>query len=309
MEIELESVTSLRFVDGAPVRAASAVAPLAGGLLVVQDDAAHAAWWSGGQATSVRIVPPVEGLDVFGDATGTKHLKPDLEAACSVTVAGGPAVLLLGSGSGPRRMRAVLVRPGHPVPVAGSPADLTELYVRVAAALEVDLEQLNLEGACVVGNVLRWWQRGRPEAGLPTGSVDVDLGALLAAVRGSGHTYDVGVRGARTHDLGSFEGVGLGITDAVTLAHSDAASVLVSAAAEDTDDPREDGPVVGSVLALLEHSGAVRTVELPRVAGRVAKVEGLCLLDQQTAGARVLAVVDADDPEAPSLALHLRVRW
>ncbi len=85
MEIVLEGVRELRFTDGAPVRAASGVARFGDGFLVAQDDATHAAWFSDGPATPVRLLPPSEGRDTFDEASGTKHLKPDLEAACEVT--------------------------------------------------------------------------------------------------------------------------------------------------------------------------------------------------------------------------------
>ena len=54
----------------------------------------------------------------------------------------------------------------------------------VAAALSLDAEHLNLEGACLVGDALRWFHRGLPSAGLPSGSVDIDLSTALAAVLG-----------------------------------------------------------------------------------------------------------------------------
>ena len=50
------------------------------------------------------------------------------------------------------------------------------------------------------------------------------------------------------------------------------------------------------------------TVLLPEPDGRVAKVEGLALLDWGDEGGRVLATVDADDPEVPSAVLTLEVR-
>lgn len=41
--------------------------------------------------------------------------------------------------------------------------------------------------------------------------------------------------------------------------------------------------------------------------GRVAKVEGLALLGHAAGAVRLLAVVDDDDPESPSMELVLRV--
>lgn len=310
MDVEVEHVTALRFDDGTPVRAASAVVAFGDGWLVAQDDATHAAWVRPGGVTPVRALPPVRGLDTFEEARGTKALKPDLEAA--FVVPGGlghveGAVVLLGSGSSPARVRGALLRPpGAAGPEPPVVADLAALYAAVARRLGVDADLLNLEGACVVGDVLRWFQRGLPDAGVPTASVDLDVRALLAALRGDVHAADVPVTGERRYDLGGARGVGLAVTDAVALADG---AVLVSAAAEDTPDPRDDGPVVGAVLAVLD-GGVVRDrADLPHVHGAVAKVEGLGVVERTGDGVRLLATVDADDPAQPSLAVGLRVRW
>lgn len=289
MRVEVEQVTALRFPDGTPVRAASALAPFGDGFLVAQDDATHGCLVAPGGATSrVRLLPPVEGHDVFGVADGTKHLKPDLEAACPVP--GG--VLLLGSGSTPARMRSVLLRPDLTTEVH----DRSAAYAAVAAALAVPAAALNLEGACLVDGRLRWFQR-RPAA-----SVEVGVGALDAP------------GGVRRHGLGDVDGVALGITDAVSVGSVGSVGphgrqVLVSAAAEDTPNAYDDGPVVATALALLGDGGEPLDVGvLPAVGGRVAKVEGLAVLDWSATGGRLLAVVDADDPEEPSALLTLRVR-
>ena len=84
MHVELEDVEELRFDDGSPVRAASAVTRLGDGVLVVQDDSTHAAWRTHGQTGRVRLLPAVDGLETFDERSGTKHLKPDLEAAAGV---------------------------------------------------------------------------------------------------------------------------------------------------------------------------------------------------------------------------------
>ena len=47
---------------------------------------------------------------------------------------------------------------------------------------------------------------------------------------------------------------------------------------------------------------------LPLIEGVVAKVEGLMLVEASGEWARLLAVVDGDDPRAESLAVTLRVR-
>lgn len=296
MRVELVDSGLLRFEDGTPVRAASAIAGYGDGWLVAQDDATHGCWWRDGVGTPVRIVPAVEGHEVFSEEAGTKEHKPDLEAAVAVD----DGVLLLGSGSTTARMRGAIVRPDT-APVIG---DLTDLYARVAALLDVQPDVLNLEGACLVGGALRWFQRGLPAAGVPTASVDVDLDALLAALTADVGGGTVGIRGARRYAITSDQDLALAVTDAVALPDG---RVLASAAAEDSPNAYDDGPVLGSALALLDGEVTVATVMLPEPDGRVAKVEGLALLSWSDEGGTLLATVDADDPEVPSALLTLDV--
>ncbi|MCU1431063.1 MAG: hypothetical protein JWP95_168 [Actinotalea sp.] len=312
MQIEVEDVVSLHFADGSPVRAASAVVPFGDGLLVAQDDATHAAWLRGKDVEAVRVLPAVDGSDTFEEAAGTKHLKPDLEAAFEAGPDGG--VVLLGSGSSPARMRAVLVRPPtDDAPVTVVATDLSPVYASAARLLAVDLDLLNLEGACLVGPDVRWFQRGLPSAGTPTASVDVDLAGLLDALTGAAPASDVRVASPRHYELGAIGGVGLAVTDVVALPDG---TLLVSAAAEDTADPRDDGPVVGSVLAVLDDGAVVAAAPLPTIHGTVPKVEGLALLDvlgRRSDGTgstvRLLATIDSDDPTSPSLAVSLLASW
>jgi hypothetical protein len=304
LRVELEGFRRLHFDDGSGVRAASGVAPLGDGWLVAQDDAAHAAWLREGRVERVRIVPPIDGHDVFSSDAGTKHLKPDLEAACPVEHDGQPGVLLLGSGSTPARMRAALVTlDPDPVVVV---TDLAPLYARVAEVLQLPPEDLNLEGASRLGTTLRWYARGNLNAGVPSASVDVELAELMAAVTGRAEAGAVAVRRPVVYDLGSVDGVGLTVTDAVALPDG---RTLISAAAEDTPNAVDDGPVVASAVALLDGDDLLSIAVLPEVDGEVAKVEGLAVVTADRTGAQLLAVVDDDDTEVASLALTLRVRW
>ena len=189
-------------------------------------------------------------------------------------------------------------------PVVGDLSDALRAGRRGAWGCAPDA--LNLEGACVVGDDLRWFQRGLPAAGVPTASVDVDL-------RGAPRRRDRGRPAGRQSRWATFGtttsrragGLALAVTDAVTLPDG---RVLVSAAAEDSPNTYDDGPVLGSALALLDGDVAVATVALPEPDGRVAKVEGLAILEWGDHGGRLLATVDADDPEVPSAVLTLAVR-
>ncbi|WP_322921711.1 DUF6910 family protein [Nocardioides renjunii] len=304
MDVELLSADRLRFDDGTPVRAASAVAALGDGHLVVSDDATHAAWFRRGTATSVRLLPPVAGHELFDEASGTKQLKPDLETACRVEVDGSPALLVMGSGSSPARMRWCLVRLEDDRP-ASVVADMADTYASVAAALDVHADVLNLEGACLVDGTLRWFHRGLPSAGLPSGSVDLDLAAALSVLLGRSGAADLTPTRPVPYDLGTAEGVGLAVTDVVALPGGD---LLASAAAEDSPNVRDDGPVVASALARIRGDRVVDVVPLPELDGSVIKVEGLMVLEADEEQATLLAVTDVDDPDAASWEARLRVR-
>ena len=303
MQITVDDVRALRFDDGGPVTAASGIAPLGDGWLIAQDDSTSAAWRRPDEVRRVRVLPPVEGLDHFTEAAGTKHLKPDLEVACPAEVAGEPAVLLLGSGSTARRMRGVLVRLENGEPVVQT-AELGPLYDAVARRLGVAADQVNLEGASRHGGTVRWFNRGNLAAGVPTGSVDVPLAALVAAVLGRSGAASVPVGEPRSYDLGEVAGVGLAVTDAIALPDG---RLLLSAAAEDTPNAVDDGPVVAAALVLVDGVTVLDAAPLPAPDGRVHKVEGLTLRGTRNGQVQLLAVVDDDDPDRPSAALSLSV--
>ena len=303
MRVFVDDVRPLRFDDGTPVTAASGVAPLGDGWLIAQDDATFAAWRRGGSVVPVRVLPPVDGHDRFSTAAGTKQFKPDLEGACPAEVDGQPAVLLLGSGSTPRRMRGAVVRlvDGQPVVTAG---ELGPLYARVAQLLGLPGKHLNLEGACRQGETVRWFSRGNLAAGVASGSVDVPLQDLVAAVLGRSDAATVAIERPCGYDLGEVEGVGLAVTDAVALPDG---RVLLSAAAEDTPNAVDDGPVVATALALVDGEEVLAVAPIPEACGRVHKIEGLALRPYGNGGIDLLAVVDDDDPTSPSAEIDLRV--
>jgi hypothetical protein len=102
--------------------------------------------------------------------------------------------------------------------------------------------------------------------------------------------------GVSTVGLGEVKGVRLTLTD-VSAYGSD--RLLISAAAEDTDNPYDDGAVLGSVLGCysLAH-GEMTLVSLDGA----WKVEGVEALDD----GRILMVTDGDDPHLPALLLEAR---
>jgi hypothetical protein len=309
LTIEVLRIEHLRFHDGAPVRAASAIVAFGDGWLVAQDDSNHAAWHRPGRAiTRLRLFPSIDGFDSFSPEEGTKHLKPDIEVACRVDNGEGTSLaLLLGSGSTVRRMRTALVRHERLGPVVET-ADLTSLYRRITDVLGIDSAALNIEGAAVLDGHLYLFSRGIPAAGLPSQSVVIELAAFLNAWPSPDRLGALNIDAGTVYDFGTINGVALTVTDAVAIGND---RFLLSAAAEDTPNAFDDGPVVGSALALADSTGIVAVGHVPRIDGVVAKVEGLAVLDRDEdgRGLAVLAVVDADNIDEPSMRLQLAVRW
>jgi len=107
----------------------------------------------------------------------------------------------------------------------------------------------------------------------------------------------------RVYELGEVEGVGLAVTDAIALPDG---RVLLSAAAEDSPNAVDDGPVVATALALVDDEQVLAVAPIPEVDGHVHKVEGLALRRADAGAVHLLAVVDDDDPDTPSAAIDLR---
>ena len=131
------------------------------------------------------------------------------------------------------------------------------------------MDQLNLEGAARHQDRVRWFQRGNLAVGIPSASVDLSLEALVDAVLGRTAAADVPVGRPLRYDLGEVEGVGLAVTDAVALPDG---RLLLSAAAEDTPNAVDDGPVVATALALVDDDDRRRRRAAPR--GRRSRAQG-----------------------------------
>ena len=220
-----------------------------------------------------------------------KAAKPDLEALALLPE--GPehpfgALIAFGSGSRPNRQRAALLALTAQGEVDGRPhtVDLAPLY----RPLRANFDDLNIEGAFVVGPALCLLQRGNAHAGV-NACIRFELDAFAAWLHGQAPAPSAE---SITHfELGSIGGVPLGFTDGTPLPDG---GWLFSAAAEDTRDPYLDGRCTGSIVGVIDATGTVRRTE--RLVGR-HKVEGTSAsADGSTL--KLLMVTDADDRQSPA---------
>jgi hypothetical protein len=221
-----------------------------------------------------------------------KAAKPDLEVLTHLPPAVLPphgALLALGSCSTPARCRGVLA----PLSAEGTPGapqivDLAPLCAQLARELPI----LNLEGAAVLGGVLRLLHRGTGRSG-GNASIDLDLQLLLGHFFQPTALPDAIVRNVLRHELGSVGGVQLTFTDASPLPGG---RLVFSAVAEDAPDAYADGPCAGAAIGLLDADCRVTSIEPLQP---TLKVEGVHATEE---GGRVslLLVADGDDPQQPA---------
>lgn len=248
---------------------------------------------------------PVSLLQLFAgalplDKGRRKKAKPDLECLTLIPpldLYPHGALLALGSGSRPARMRAALMALDASGSIASSPLllDLTALY----APLQERFGDLNLEGAYIDGVALHLLQRGNKGGGNARISFSWPAFAawLLEAPRSMSPRADA----VLPLDLGLVDGVPLTPTDAIALTDGFWAFCAV---AENTADSYEDGACRGSAIGIADARGRIESLQY--LHGR-PKVEGIALEPRSDPAAQdlnVLLVTDADDPLLPSRLLR-----
>jgi hypothetical protein len=222
-----------------------------------------------------------------------KAAKPDLEALALIHGVGGQSVLLgVPSGSRPQRVRGF----AWPVTARGAlrgaaqDVDFRELFTVAATAVPV----LNVEGAAVVDDELWLLQRGSG-AGSFNAILALDLVAIAAALARKTPLPGGALRRVLRVDLPALDGVPLGITDAAALPSG--GGIVITAAAERTDDPYLDGVVTGSVLGRIDRDG--RVGPLARFPGPT-KLEGVAVVAERGSALDLRLVSDADDRAIPA---------
>jgi hypothetical protein len=283
------------------VRAGSGLRRWGERLVVVQDDVNALALLDErtGVVTPLLLAPGPDGRRQFSDRLGNKAAKMDLEA-CVVLPDG--RLLALGSGSTAARERLVIVTPDLGVRLVEGAA----LFEHLRARADFGGSELNVEGAAVVGDRLRLFQRGNGavvDGRAPTNAVgDLELGAFLRWLDDGGPPPRL-VSVMRV-DLGHVGEVPFSFTDATALPDG---RVVFLAAAEDSPDTYRDGELLGARVGLLDGDRVV-LAEIVDAADRPTslKLEGVDLVGVTPSGGLDLVVVsDMDDPEAPAVLASL----
>ncbi len=280
--------------------AASGLVRARGQFYVVADDEHHLGHFDavGRDDMPVRLLRLFEGELPKGKGK-LKAAKPDLESLVLLPPLPGcpdSALLALGSGSRATREAGVLVGLDAHGAATGriAPVDLSALYARLRA----HFADLNIEGAFVASGELRLLQRGN-RADMRNACIAVDWNQVAPWLAGQKSAPPT-VKTVQAIELGSVDGVPLGLTDGAALP---AGEWVFCAVAENTDSSYNDGHCAGSAVGVVGPDGTLRRLEFlhgaPKVEGIAVQVEGDELV--------LTLVTDADDPAIASQLLEVRL--
>lgn len=285
----------------AHVRAGSGVRRWGERVVVVQDDVNALALLDEKTGSVAPLVLPAGagGHRHFSEQRGNKASKMDLEA-CVVLPDG--RLLAVGSGSTPAREHVVVVGQDHQVRVVQA----APLFAQLRSRRDFAGSELNLEGAVVVGGLIRLFQRGNGAAvdgHAATNAVgDLDLDRFLRWLDHGAPPPELDA--VTCVDLGHVQGVPFGFTDATALPDG---RIVFLAGAEDSPDTYRDGRVLGARVGLLDGAQVI-VAEIHDAAGRATslKLEGVDFVRHVASGGMEFAVVaDMDDPEVPAVIASL----
>jgi hypothetical protein len=276
----------------AHVAAASGVVQRAEYVYVIGDDELHLAIFDASSPEPGTLRRALSGeLPLEGDAR--KAAKPDLEALTALPpFEGHPhgTLLGLGSGSTPERDRGFAWSLAADGSLDGDPTelDLAPLY----SLLRDNLEELNVEGAAVMGEELWLLQRGNSSDGANVVAALSCSEVLESLVRDRTLAAEE-LRRVLAFDLGELHGTALTFSDASALGNE---LLVFTASAEASGSAYEDGEIVGSVVGTIDGRGEVQRL---RTIDRKYKVEGVhAVLDTGVLG--MTFVCDQDDPDVAS---------
>ena len=284
----------------AHLSAASGLVKVAGQFYMVADDEHHLGQFDavGRDELPVRLLRLFEGELPKGKGK-RKAAKPDLESLLLLPpLPGCPhgALLALGSGSRPTRETGVLIALDAQGTVTGraAPVDLSALY----APLRARFADLNIEGAFVASGELRLLQRGNL-ADARNACIALDWNQVAPWLAGQ-KPAPPAPKTIQAIELGSVDGVPLGLTDGAALS---AGAWVFCAVAEITDSSYHDGHCAGSAVGVVGPDGTLRRLEFlqgaPKVEGIAVQVDGSELV--------LTLVTDADDPAIASQLLEVRL--
>jgi hypothetical protein len=261
-------------------------------LYVVADDELHLGVFGATDNGPGHLVRLVHG-ELPAEKAARKKEKPDFETLTLLPASEKfpeGAILALGSGSKPNRRLGVLLGLNAQGVVRGAPetVDLTSIFAPIDAVFSAP----NIEGAVVVRNEVRLFQRGNKGDNKVNAIIRFSLSSFLDALKPE-QSIALETIAIETIDLGHCNGIPLSFTDAAALPNGD---MVFTAVAEDTDDTYNDGPCAASAIGIVGDDGQLRRLLRLDAPLKIEGVEARVVGDVM----KLSLVTDADDPAIPS---------
>lgn len=290
---ELNLEPSSTAPDVRHVSAASGMVMIGELLYVVADDELHLGVFDPATAAPGQRIRMIQG-ELPDSPRERKATKPDFEALVRLPAFEGHsfgALLALPSGSRPNR-RSGVVWPLDPAGrLYGEPCrfDLTRFYL----AMDESIQELNIEGAVVLGEQLVLLHRGGKKQS-QSALIYFHLRELFLAINAVREiSKPIVATEVRFLELGRIDGATLGFTDGAALPDG---RIVFSAVAENTDDSYLDGPCLGAAIGILDPEGRVQMLQRLQP---TEKIEGIHARPGRES-LELLLVTDADDATVPA---------
>ncbi|MFZ4403779.1 MAG: DUF6929 family protein [Pseudobdellovibrionaceae bacterium] len=295
-KIYLEQIRELKLTGHAnplSVQAASGLVKVGKNFYVIADDELSLGVFSLESNAEEVLIPLISGA-LPKDQKERKKIKPDWESLLLIaddhSIQRG--LLAIPSGSRPNRVQGVFCEFKNLKGLKPYTVDFSEVFEQLAKKIT----DLNIEGACFQGNILKLFQRGNGLMGKGA-VIDLDGKGLLEDILNLGRIRAERIQSIRHYDLGLLNGCRLGFTDVCSLNHE----IWFLAVAENGESTYEDGLFQGAVLGCLDATGAIKfQCELSNCP---AKPEGLWV-EKEADGLHFYFVTDADDKNVNAVLLQ-----
>ncbi|MES2800941.1 MAG: hypothetical protein V4654_00485 [Bdellovibrionota bacterium] len=242
-KLSLRSMRTLKSDSDLGVKAASGLVKVGNTFYVIADDEVSLAEFNFEGHTTARYIRLL-GATLPVDPVARKKQKPDWESLIQLKLADDKNILLaVPSGSTENRMTGAFVYTNNSAPFT---VDFSALY----SALKVKLPELNIEGACILNDKLKLFQRGNGAAG-KNAVIDLDLKGFCSDLSRGVPIAEKNLLAIHDYDLGHFNGYKLDFTDACAVNDS----IWFLAVSEQSQSTYDDGKYCGAVIGCLDSSG------------------------------------------------------
>lgn len=250
MKISLRLMQTLKSEPDLGIRAASGLVKIENNFYVIADDEVSLADFKFEGPTRARYLKLLE-KQLPRDTAEKKKQKPDWESLIQLSLTQDQKILLaVPSGSTENRMTGAFVRLDKAGHIDGNFKPGVVDFFEIYKSLKTQLAELNIEGACVLNDRLKLFQRGNGAEG-KNAIIDIDLAGFCNDLENAVAIKAQHILTVTEYNLGQLDGHKLDFTDACAVNDQ----IWFLAVAEDSQSTYEGGQYYGAIIGCLDSSG------------------------------------------------------